>query len=165
MTQVGTDISSKARTATVALAVFAFLSTGFDDPPDRYETRFNSLDQDKDNRLQIDEYARHAPTKVAILRRDFKLFDIDHSGALTLSEFKTTPLVTQLEDRDPLPDPLDAFVDHAVAAMDQSFDEWDQHPEREVQAWTFVQLFIATFGSSTTRPNVSEVDENGVMIR
>ena len=161
MTQVATDISNKARIATVALAVFAFLSTGFDESPDRYETRFNTLDQDNDNRLQIDEYARHAPTKEAILRRDFKLFDIDRSGALTLSEFKTTPLVTPLEDRDPLPDPLDAFVDHAVAAMDHSFDEWDQHPEREVQAWTFVQLFIATFGSSTTRPNVSEVDENG----
>ena len=62
--------------------------------------------------------------------------------------------------RGALPDPLDAYVDHAMAAMDLTFDAWDLHPERQVQAWTFVQLFIGTFGSSTTRPDVNEADEN-----
>lgn len=171
MTTIETGILSNARIATALLAVFAVLSTGFDDSnrpaPDRYEKRFNALDQNGDNRLQVDEYVRHVPSKEDILRRDFKLFDFDRSKGLTLNEFKTTPLVTPLQDRAPLPDPMDAFVDHAVAAMDHSFDSWDLHPERKVQAWTFVQLFIATFGSSTTRPDVDEVDENrdGVISR
>lgn len=164
MNQFETGILHSARFATAFLAVLAIFSTGFDDQPgqlpDRYEARFNALDKNGDKRLQIDEYVRHVPTKEDILRRDFKLFDLDRSKGLTLSEFKTTPLVTPLTDRAPLPDPLDAFVDHAVAAMDHSFDSWDLHPERKVQAWTFVQLFIATFGSSTTRPDVNEVDEN-----
>lgn len=164
MTQVGTVITSTTRFASLALAAFAIFGTGLAtqsvEAQTTYEKRFNALDKNGDNRLQIEEYIRHVPTKGDILRRDFKLFDLDRSKGLTLSEFKTTPLVTPLEDRGPLPDPLDAFVDHAVAAMDHSFDSWDLHPEREVQAWTFVQLFIATFGSSTTRPNANEVDEN-----
>ena len=170
MTQLETGMLSNARIATARIAtaliaVFAILSTGFDDSPepkpDRYEIRFNALDKNKDKRLQSEEYVLHAKSKEDILRRDFKLFDFDRSGALSLNEFKATPLVAPLEDRAPLPDPMDAFVDHAVAAMDHSFDEWDLHPERKIPAWNFTQLFIATFGSSTTRPNVKEVDENG----
>jgi len=165
MTQIETGKLSKARFATAALAAFAILGTGLDDPPeqkpDRYEIRFNALDQNKDKRLQIDEYVQHIKSKQDILRRDFQLFDIDRSQALTFSEFMTTPLVAPIEDRGPLPDPLDAFVDHAMAALDHSFDEWNLHPEREVPAWTFVQLFIATFGSNTTRPDVKEADPNG----
>ncbi|MGZ0164723.1 MAG: hypothetical protein ACKVII_12430 [Planctomycetales bacterium] len=164
MTQVETGISSNARFATLALAAFAILVTGFAtqavNAQTSYEKRFNALDKNGDKRLQIDEYIRHFETKEDVLRRDFKLFDLDRSRGLTLNEFKTTPLVTPLKDRAPLPDPLDAFVDHAVAAMDHSFDSWDLHPEREVHAWTFVQLFVTTFGSSTTRPNVIEADEN-----
>ncbi|MFT5328304.1 MAG: hypothetical protein ACI8P0_006217, partial [Planctomycetaceae bacterium] len=140
MTHVGTGISSKARFATLALAAFAILVTGFAtqavNAQTSYEKRFNALDKNGDKRLQIDEYIRHLETKEDVLRRDFKLFDLDRSRGLTLNEFKTTPLVTPLKDRAPLPDPLDAFVDHAVAAMDHSFDAWDLHPEREVHAWT-----------------------------
>ncbi len=165
MTQLETGILSNARIATASLAVFAILSTGFDEQaaqkPDRYEIRFNALDLNKDHRLQLDEYVRHSPTKADILKRDFKLFDFDRNRKLSLLEFKTTPLVVPLADRGPLPDPLDAYVDHAMTAMDHSFDEWDAHPERKIQAWTFVQLFISTFGSSTTRPSVKEADSNG----
>lgn len=165
MTPLETGILSNARIATASLAVFAILSTGSDDQsaqkPDRYEIRFNALDLNKDKRLQLDEYVRHSPTKADILKRDFKLFDFDRNRKLSLREFMTTPLVVPLADRAPLPDPLDAYVDHAMAAMDHSFDEWDAHPERKIQAWTFVQLFISTFGSSTTRPNVKEADSNG----
>ncbi len=164
MTHFATGILSNARTATVVLAVFAIFSTGFDDQPvqqpNRYEGRFKALDVNKDQQLQLDEYVRHIPLKADILKRDFKLFDFDHNKKLSLSEFKTTPLVAPVEDRGPIPDPLDAYVDHAMAAMDHSFDHWDEHPERQVDAWTFVQLFISTFGSSTTRPNVKEADTN-----
>jgi TolB protein len=164
MTEFGAGNSSRIRFATLALATFAIFGTGYAtqtvDAQTTYDKRFDTLDKNGDKRLQIDEYVRHVPAKEDILRRDFKLFDLDRSKGLTLSEFKTTPLVTPLKDRDPLPDPLDAFVDHAIAAMDHSFDSWDLHPERNVPAWTFVQLFIATFGSNTTRPDVNEVDEN-----
>lgn len=165
MTQLETGILSNARIATAALAVFAIFSTGFDkqsdQQPNRYEIRFNTLDLNKDQRLQLDEYVRHTPSKADILKRDFKLFDIDQNNKLSFNEFMTTPLVVPIEDRGPLPDPLDAYVDHAMTAMDKSFDDWDQHPQRDVHAWTFVQLFIATFGSSTTRPSLKEADSNG----
>jgi hypothetical protein len=138
MTELGTGINSKVRIATVALAAFAILGTGFDEQAARvenkYDQRFHALDVDKDKRLQLNEYVRHAPTEADILQRDFKLFDLDLDEKLSLGEFKTTPLVTPPEDRHPLPDPMDAYVDHAVAAMDHSFDAWDLHPEREVQA-------------------------------
>lgn len=160
MTQFESSIPCKARIATLAVAALAFLSTGFDDSPNRYETRFNTLDTNGDRQLQVDEYVQHLPAREAILRRDFRLFDFDRSGTLALNEFMTTPLVARSEDRGQLPDPMDAFVDHAVAAMDHSFDAWDLHPEREVPAWTFVQLFISTFGSQSTRPQVDDVDEN-----
>lgn len=165
MTQLESSSLSNARIATAALSVLAIFSTGFDNQPgqqpDRYEARFNALDLNKDQQLQLDEYVRHVPAKAHILKRDFELFDVDRNNKLSLNEYKTTPLVAPIEDRGPLPDPMDAYVDHAMAAMDKSFDDWDLHPEREVQAWTFVQLFIATFGSSTTRPNVKEADSNG----
>ena len=165
MTQLETGILSNARIATAFLAVFAVFGIGFDDRPDqqldRYEIRFNALDLNKDQQLQLDEYVQHIPPKADVLKRDFKLFDFDRNRKLSLREFKTTPLVAPLEDQGPLPDPLDAYVDHAMTAMDHSFDDWDAHPDRQIQAWTFVQLFISTFGSSTTRPNIKEADSNG----
>lgn len=158
-------ITSKARIATSALVVFVISGTGFDiaadEIKDKYAQRFKALDTNKDKKLQLEEYLKHNPARQAISKRDFQLFDVDRSGSLSLNEFLTIPVVTPLNDRGPLPDPLDAFVDHAVAAMDKSFDDWDEHPKREIQAWTFVQLFITTFGSSTTRPDVREADENG----
>lgn len=165
----GTGIISNARVATVALALLAIFGTGFDDAadqspvqtPDRFARRFATLDINKDDGLQLDEYLKHIPGKEAILKRDFKLFDVDRNGKLSLNEFKTNPFVAPPDDRGALPDPLDAFVDHAVVAMDKSFDDWNDHPDRVIHAWTFVQLFIGTFGSQTTTPDVKEADENG----
>lgn len=164
MLEQETIVSRRNSVASVLLMALAVTGTGFDDPskeqPNRYEIRFKALDANGDQQLQIDEYARHLPGKEQVLRRDFRLFDFDQSGSLSPGEFRATPLVAPPEDRGPIPDPLDAFVNNAVAAMDHSFDAWDLHPEREVPAWTFVQLFISTFGSSTTRPDVEHVDEN-----
>ena len=75
MTQLETGILSKARIATASLAVLAVLSIGFDDrpaqQPDRYGIRFNALDLNKDQQLQLDEYVRHIPPKADVLKRDF----------------------------------------------------------------------------------------------
>lgn len=75
--------------------------------------------------------------------------------------YTTVPSIMPPAFRTELPDPVLVFVNHAVTAMDRSFQNWDTDPNREIDVRAFIAAFVQTFGSSASKPNVSEADKDG----
>ena len=108
---------------------------------------FKSLDQDGDLTLDEEEYvdveqARDAP--LAVRRRDFQVFDFDQNQLLSFREFSSIPGLVEAPFRGSIPDPFAELVAHAVAAMDESYDRWDQRPHELISAHSFVGKFLGS---------------------
>ena len=127
---------------------------------DTVEQKFEKLDRDRSKSLSLTEFLAGAGAP-DIAKRDFRLFDQDADKALTFQEFRTVSTVVPADQRGPLPDPLLFLVEQAVAAMDESFDDWDAKPDLEIEAQRFVGAFASTLGPNSTRPNIVEADEDG----
>ena len=116
----------------------------------RLRVEFARLDGNSDRRLSRAEFLQR-PGRRAVLARDFDLYDFDSNQSLTSAEFAAvsglaTPLL-----RGRVPDPYDQLVADAVAALDQSYDHWDQRPGELVNAHTFVANFIGSISHGGKR--------------
>lgn len=123
--------------------------------------KFAKLDLDNNKKLSLEEFqATASKDQAAIAKRDFKLFDLDADGFLSKDEFATLPTVVPAEHRGKLPDPMLELLAKSVAAMDGSFDNWDQKPDVQIDASQFIAAFSRTF-SGGARPTVAEADLDG----
>lgn len=146
----------------LAAAVAPLSAIRADEPalkvPDAVLEKFTTRDRDGNKRLSFDEFkALMAPAEVAVALRDFKLFDRDADGQLSLAEFWSLP-THPIELRGPLPDPLTAVVDQFVAILDQLFDNWDQDAKRTVPVAEFLQAFSKTLDEPVTIPMQQQAD-------
>ncbi len=122
----------------------------FSNAATRIRGEFDRLDVDRDRRLRLDEFLRREGER-AELKRDFHLYDLDLSGRLTRSEFASVSGVIAPSLRGKMPDPFDDLVADAVAALDESYDRWQERPQELVNAHTFVANFIGSISPGGKR--------------
>lgn len=120
---------------------------------------FEKADLDHNGRLSQEEYLKvRGPAELA--RRDFRLFDRNADDSLTLDEFSTIPTILPPEQRGPLPDPMQALADSITTGLGISLGlgDWDEHPEREVDAENFIQALAQGFRFYDIRFNLADAD-------
>ena len=126
--------------------------------------QFEKLDRNNDSKLSLDEFqvfVTEEEEQAKLARRDFRLFDVDANSSLDLDEFRTMPLVVpNAGQRGPLPDPMQALVETAVATMDKTFADWNETPGVTVDVREFITAFVASIGNNVVRPNFREADPN-----
>ncbi len=91
---------------------------------------FEKADASKDDRLTLEEYVAIDRNKPELLQRDFRLFDLDGNGALSLDEFRTisprpgdgTPRCSRPGRRHPRPG--------GRRGSDETWGGWDKQPNR-----------------------------------
>ena len=111
---------------------------------------FQRLDLDGDLKLHWDEFRSiHGDPRAR--QRDFRLYDLDASGFLTRSEFACVSGLVEPHLRGTMPDPIDALIEDAVAALDESYDHWDRRPQELVSAHAFVSNFLASISPGRKR--------------
>lgn len=120
--------------------------------------RFETLDRNHDFSLDLSEFLSVDSQDVTSegvelvptgkdpreRRRDFLLFDFDLNAKLSFREFAAIPGWVEAPFRGAIPDPFSRLVADAVAAMDESYDRWDQRPEELISAHTFVGNFLGS---------------------
>ena len=152
------------RALLVAFAGVLSWSAWADEPKVDYAKRVAEAlawaDKNQDQKLSLDEFLALNTVKAEIAKRDFKLFDLDADGFLSQDEFATLPTVVPAEHRGKLPDPMLDWLAKSVAAMDVSFDNWDQKPDVQIDASQFIAAFARTFGGGA-RPTLKEADLDG----
>lgn len=126
---------------------------------ERITVAFVKIDQNRNGTLSLEEWLsnRESP-KVA--KRDFLLFDQNQDGTLNEAEFASIPGSVALEDRTLLNDPVQQLVDQVQSAMDESFDDWDKNPEREIELERFMRSFDGSFLKGVIRLNSLPIDRN-----
>src|SRR5712691_6936649 len=152
-----------------ALALFVFdeaRSLLADEPkpaiPDAVVEAFKQAKRNGDHTLSVDEFIA-GRGDVNVAKRDFKLYDFDEDGQLSLEEFACVRTEPRFDQPGVLPDFLPRYVDAAVAALDKAFGDWDQNPKREVGAAVFLsafQLDLQRAGNNNFRADVREADPN-----
>jgi Ca2+-binding EF-hand superfamily protein len=116
----------------------------------RLRSEFHRLDQNRDLQLELGEFLVYSHD-AALLRRDFVLLDFDRSGRLSREEFACLPGLVPPHLRGTMPDPMQVVIEDAVAALDESYESWDQRPEEFVSAHSFVANFLASISPQGKR--------------
>ncbi len=130
---------------------------------------FKKTDRSGDQSLSLEEFvAGRGAADVAT--RDFKLYDFDESGSLSLEEFASVRTAPAFDQPGAVPDYLAKAVDSSVAAIDKAFGNWDQNPEQRVDTNLFLSRFVQDMqqmGPNPVRSNQLEADpkQNGFVTR
>ncbi len=106
--------------------------------------RFAAADADGDKRISLDELLKLSGEK-DVLKRDFQLFDQDANKFLSATEFDAVPLGRPAAERGALPDPFAEIVDRAMEQLDETYNNWDQNPRRQINVQDFIQSFLLSF--------------------
>ena len=109
----------------------------------RIRAEFDRLDADQDERLKLDEFLQLRDNK-AELTRDFALYDFDQSGSLSRAEFSSVSGLCPAWIRGSIPDPVNDLLENAVAALDESYEQWNMRPSEYVNSHSFVANFIGS---------------------
>ena len=162
---------SPIRMVLVSLATFVQFAavTGrsiADEPksaiPEVVVAAFKKANRNGDQSLSLDEF-NAGRGDVNVAKRDFKLYDFDDDGKLSLDEFACVRGEMRIDHPGVLPDYLTSFVDQSVAVIDKAFGNWDQNPEKEINAAQFVSAFVRELqvgGQTTITANLREADPN-----
>lgn len=145
------SLSSVIRWLGIALILTSFAPVnvcaddlaGIAEAAARIRSEFTRLDGNHDLRIDGEEF-RSLPGDPSIRRRDFRLYDFDLNGVLSREEFACVSGLVEAPFRGSMPDPVDDLVDDAVAALDESYDHWNQRPTEQVSAHTFVSNFLGS---------------------
>jgi len=130
----------------------------------RIRAEFDRLDGDQNERLTLDEFVllRENPEE---LTRDFGIYDFDHDRVLTRSEFEAVSGLSETWIRGSIPDPFDDLLEEAVAALDESYEQWNMRPNEYVNSHTFVANFIGSISPEgkkfVTGRILRQADSNG----
>ena len=109
----------------------------------RIKAEFDRLDLDHDERLKLEEFLQLRDNN-AELTRDFALYDFDQSGALSRAEFSSVSGLCPAWIRGSIPDPVNDLLENAVAALDESYEQWNTRPNEYVNSHSFVANFIGS---------------------
>ncbi len=138
------------RRSTCATMVFVMAISGAsglfaEDPsteiPAAVSAAFKKADRNEDQSLSQEEFV---PGRGAadVAKRDFKLYDFDENGSLSLDEFASVRTAPAFDQPGAVPDYLTKAADSSVAAIDKAFGNWDQNPEQRVDTDLFLSRFI-----------------------
>jgi hypothetical protein len=131
---------------------------------------FTRLDRNRDRQLTKDEFVGQsydAKTRA----RDFILMDQDENAVLRESEFAVFVGMVDPQFRGHVPDPFERLLSDAVAALDESYQHWNQRPSEKVSAHTFVANFIGSISHGRKRYVTGRImrqadqDADGLMSR
>lgn len=114
------------------------------------EARFRSLDADENDHLSLAEFLAFDGGH-ALLRRDFLIYDFNQDQRLSRGEFSAVHGLTEDWLRGSVPDPFDGLLEDAVAALDESYDQWQKRPNEFVNAHSFVANFIGSISPEGKR--------------
>ena len=121
--------------------------------------KFRQLDKDANRSLSVNEFvAGREP--VEPLRRDFRLFDFDADGKLTLEEYLPIANGVEFPTRGPIPDPAQKWVDQAVAALDKNLNNWNERLNEEIDAVQFIRMVNSRPQNPLPDTAVGDVDTN-----
>ena len=109
----------------------------------KIRAEFKRLDQNEDRLLNADEFLLLRDS-AAELKRDFGLYDFDRSGTLSEAEFSAVSGLCPAWIRGSIPDPFEDLLDKAVAALDESYEQWNMRPKEYVNSHSFVANFIGS---------------------
>lgn len=128
--------------------------------PESVTKEFSKADGNRDGRLSQEEFlVDRGPAEIA--KRDFRLFDLNTDGALSVQEFWSIPPATTPEVRGPLPDPMQILVGQMMTALDKSLNNWHENPKVEVDVHGLASALTQRFQKYGMQPNVSELDPDG----
>ena len=116
----------------------------------RLKKEFEKADADGNGSIDLEEYLKRDDPK-NVLTRDFRLFDFNENQSLSLSEFSCTPGVIHPSLRGPIPDPVEGLRLVAIDALEQSFPDWSDNPDREVSAQNFVIDYTGSLSPENKR--------------
>jgi Ca2+-binding EF-hand superfamily protein len=107
--------------------------------------KFTQLDLDADGALTREEYVAEGSQPAARLERDYKLFDADADGRMTILEFQTVPYWIPENRRSPIADPVVRLAEQLQGVVKQHWSAWDRDQngslnEAEVQATSVASL-------------------------
>ena len=88
--------------------------------------KFQVLDADADAELTVEEFTKEGSLPADRLTRDFKVFDADKNGRLSKTEFLTIQYWIAEPHQTPIPDPVVASSQSALAKLVQHWAQWDQ---------------------------------------
>lgn len=108
---------------------------------DPVKAAFEKLDADGDGQLSLEEYVQRSEARNKN-ERDFQVFDFDGDERLTRSEFAAIPGLVPPAQRGALPDPFEALLNAAVAAMDETYNHWDRQPRLMIPTQQFIVTFM-----------------------
>ena len=115
------------------------------------EGEFERLDLNRDQNLSLEEFSRRAGDK-AVLKRDFELYDFDSNRVLDPIRVRGgIRRDGSFAARQDSGSRLDDLVAQAVAALDESYDRWNERPSELVNAHTFVANFIGSISPGGKR--------------
>lgn len=123
---------------------------------------FKKVDRSGDQALSLEEFevGRGAAD---VAKRDFKLYDFDENGSLSLEEFACIRTAPAFDQPGAVPDYVAKAADSSVAAIDKAFGNWDQNPEQRVDTDLFLSRFnqdLQQMGPNPVRDSRSEADPN-----
>ena len=88
---------------------------------------FAACDADRDGSLTEAEYLKRLGSERPLLLREFKMFDLDGDGRMTLAEFVTVPVGQPEELRGTLADPVVMLAEAKLARLTRDWKGWDQN--------------------------------------
>jgi hypothetical protein len=130
--------------------------------PEAVVEAFKVANRNGDQALSVAEFIAGRDA-ADVAKRDFKLYDFNEDGGLNLEEFACVRGAMAFDQPGVLPDYLTSCVDQAVAALDQSFGNWDQNPQRDVNANQFIAACfqeLQALSNNTIHANLHEADPN-----
>lgn len=133
-----------------------------DDPlAAKVTAEFRATDKDGDGAVSLEEFVQRKGDP-ALLKRDFQVFDFDGNRRLSENEFAAAAGLVPAAQREGVPDPYEGIVDEAMAALDETYGQWNDHPERTIPAPNFVLKFFRSLAPNDPVPlsaaMVAEVD-------
>ncbi len=123
---VAMSLLTGERTRCHAQPPAAASATPSERPENPLAAVYRACDTDKDGGLTEAEYLNRAGREMPVLRREFKVFDFNGDGRMSLAEFLTVPVGQPEDQRGTIPDPVVLLSEARLAELTSLWKKWDQ---------------------------------------